>query len=236
MKSSWTLVSTLTLALLASAVVPSLVAAEPNAVAYEVTENLRLGPLKRGQRIATAVLSGKVRSGTSVCPSWIVAQWGTDHCVLTATATDSISLKTGVGPVAGTFQVKVQDDNPVDGAEVVILHGTLRGRIDLSMALLGGMPLGTLEHGRWSARGVRGGPLEGVRAGGTLTGTFRLPFNMALPTPFGCHFDGDFSDCTGQEAFDLYLQDSGVPVPVALEEYSLGMPTVKLEITFEDRD
>src|SRR5262245_22560931 len=196
MKSQWSLVTALTLALLASLAVPDLVAAEhgeeqkarptpgPNAVLYEVTENLKLAPLQLGQRVATAVLSGTVAVGTSVCPTEIAVAWRVPYCVLTARATDNINIKTGKGPVHGTFRVLIQGDNPVDGPELVVLEGRLHGQIDLSPALSGLAPLGTLEKGHWSARGVDGGPLDGLRASGTLDGTFRLPF--VIGSPPGC--------------------------------------------------
>ena len=243
MKSTWAVVGALALAVLAPAVLPGLAAAEPNAVLYEVTENLKLRPLMQDRRVATASLSGTVAAGTSICPAVIAAAWGKSYCVVSATATNKTSLVTGSGHIEGSFQVLVDGDNPVDGPELVVLSGTFRGKGDLSLAVFGPdgepksgdeVPLGFLV-GHWSARGVRGGPLDGIKAHGTLTGTFRLPFEMELPTPIGCHFDGDPSDCTGKDTFTLYLQDNGLPVPVRREEYSLGLPTVKLEITFVDR-
>lgn len=247
MKSTWTLVGTLALAVLAPAALPVLAAAESNAVLYEVTENLKLRPLLSGRRLATATLSGTVAAGTAVCPAGLG-----NYCVLTATAADNLDVSTGKGPVTGKFRVLAQDTNPVDGAEVVILEGTLAGQISLAAAILGGdgipntgdeMALGTLT-GHWSAVGVRGGPLQGVRAGGTLTGTFRLPFELTLPDPFGCHVVNPLT-CTGMAPFALYLDPSGIPitpdpagprvVQVAPNEHSLGVPTVKLEITFVDR-
>lgn len=231
MKSNWSLVGALTL--LASAFLPGLAAAESNAVLYEVTENLKLKSLQSGRRMATAILSGTVEAGNSVCPATVGV-----YCVLTATAADNLDISTGKGPVTGKFRVHVQDTNPVDGAELVILEGTLTGRMSLAPALFGPdgipgtgdeLPLGTL-NGLWSARGARGGPLQGVRAGGTLTGTFRLPF---VGFPQVCQMFGNPPDCP------LYLHptDTGlVPVPLAWNEFSLGVPTVKLEITFEDKD
>jgi hypothetical protein len=248
MKSTWALVGALALAGLAPAVLPGFAAAESNAVLYEVTENLKLRPLLSGRRLATATLSGTVAAGTSVCPAGL----GADYCVLTAMATDNLDVSTGQGPVTGRFRVHVQDTNPVDGAELVVLEGTLAGKIILAAAVLGGdgipntgdeMPVGTLT-GHWSAVGVRGGPLQGLRGGGTLTGTFRLPFQLTLPTPFGCHVVNPIT-CTGMAPFAVYLDPSGIPltpdpagprvVQVAPNEHSLGVPTVKLEITFMDR-
>jgi hypothetical protein len=244
MKSKWTLVGMLTLALLASAVLPGLATAEPNAVLYEVTENLKLAPLAKDHRNATAALSGTVAAGTTICPAVVAAAYGKSYCVVTATASNNTSLVTGSGQIEGSFQVLLDGDNATDGPELVVLRGTFRGKGDLRMAVLGPdgipmskdeVPLGFLT-GRWSARGVRGGPLDGIQGHGPLTGTFRLPFEMVLPAPFGCHFDGDPSDCTGTQSFSLYLQDNGLPTPVRPEEHSLGVPTVKLEITFEDKD
>lgn len=253
MKSQWSLVTALTLALLASLGVPDLVAAEhrkdqgedqgedqreerrgkqkadPNAVLYEVTESLSLAPLQLGQRVASAVLSGTVAAGTSVCPAEIAAAWSVKYCVLTAKATDNINIKTGKGPVEGRFRVLIQGDNPVDAPELVIIEGKLQGQIDLSPALLGKAPLGTLEKGRWRARGVIGGPVEGLDVEGTLTGTFRLPFVVGFPE--GCETNGSCLSFSKP----LYLTDRG-PVKVAPNEYSLGVPTVKLEITFRDKD
>jgi len=194
--------------------------------------------LQLGQRVATAVLSGTVAVGTSVCPPEIALAWNVKYCVLTAIATDNINIKTGKGPVEGTFRVLIQADNPVDGPELVVLEGRLHGQIDLSPALLGKdgipqtgdeVPLGTLENGRWSASGVAAGPLDGLSVDGTLTGTFRLPFVVGIPK--GCE---KTATCQGFSK-PLYLTATG-PVEVAWNERSLGVPTVKLEITFRDKD
>lgn len=201
---------------------------DANAVVYEVTENLKLRPLQHNRRVATAALVGTVNAGTPICPEALVGPGGV--CVLTAVASDNISLATGKGPVNGTFSVVVQDVNPVDGAELVILRGTLHGKIDLSAAVLGGVPLGMIE-GKWNARGVNGGPLAGVRAKGSFEGTFRLPFVYGVPD--GCLADGDPSDCAFVSG-PSYLGDvSPVPVDVVFNELSLAVPTVRLEIKFE---
>jgi len=200
---------------------------DANAVAYEVTENLKLRPLQGDRRIATAALVGTVNAGTAICPEALVGVGGV--CVLTAMASDNINLANGKGPVTGTFSVVIQDVNPVDGAELVILRGTLHGKIDLSPAVLGGMPLGTIQ-GKWNAKGVNGGPLAGVRAHGTFEGTFRLPFIFGVPA--GCLDDGDPSDC-GFVSNSSYLGAGGFPVDVQFNELSLAVPTVRLELKFE---
>lgn len=200
---------------LALALLPGVGAAqEPdvNATLYEVTETMkvRLHPAG-GRRVATAALMGWVSAGTPLCPAELAG--GAARCTVIAFATDNINLATGRGPVRGSFAVVVQGDNPVDAPELVVIRGEISGTIDLS-PLLGTppSPLGFVT-GRWSAHGVGGTPLAGFRGHGRLSGTFRLPFVINGSVP-------------------LYLTDGG-PVPVAPEEYSLGLPTVKLELRLE---
>jgi hypothetical protein len=200
------------LLLLAGVLAPWPALAAENAVLYEVTETMKLKGHHTQRRVATAALVGWIdASPTSpLCPSSLA-----DQCAITALASDNINLNTGKGPVNGEFAVVIQGDNPVDGAELVILKGTLDGKIDLSPAVLGGTPLGTLT-GRWTARGVQGGPLQGVRAKGTLTGLFQLPFTID-PTEQAYYLD------------PVTLTPQPVLVP---DELSLGIPTVRLSISF----
>lgn len=212
---------------------PGLAAAQ-NAVLYEVTETMNItGSPAYGVRSATATLMGVVDAGTSICP----AALGVRQCSIVARATDSLDLGSGKGPVVGQFAVVVQGDNFVDGPELVLVRGRLRGTIDLSPAVNYVAPIGTLS-GKWWARGQRGTPLEGLRVSGTLSGTFRLPFVFGLPQ--GCLDDGDPSDCV-YVSKPSYWTDQG---PVELieskwgetysGEYSLGVPTVRLELTFTE--
>lgn len=198
--------------------------ADANALLYEVTESLKLKPLASGQRIATAALAGTVNLGTSICPSWLAYYLGITVCNLNATGSDKVDLATAKGPFEGTFEVVINtaETNPVDGPELVILRGTFHGRIDFSPALFGPdgipntgdeLPIGFLKNGRWEAKGVEGGPLAGIRARGTLTGTFRQP--------------------VGTVANAFYFTDIGF-VPVDPNERSLGWPTVRMEIKFVD--
>lgn len=200
---------------MALAVAPVLAAAA-DATLYEVTENMKLKGGKVVHRVATAALMGAVDAGNSLCPGWLAVA----KCAITATASNNVSLATGKGPVEGTFAVVVQDNNQTDGPEFVILRGRLSGNIDLSQAILFaatngeyGAPIGFLD-GQWSAKGEKGGPLKGVKAHGTLTGTFRLPFEYP---PYGA----------------VYWGGAGL-VPVQAEELSLGVPTVRLEVSFAE--
>lgn len=207
---------------------PAIAVADPNAVLYEVTETMRVRSGKMISRLAMAALSGTVDAGTSLCPGELAYALGVTKCTINAVAHDNVDLATGRGPITGTFAVVAQDLNTIDGPEVVIVRGTVGGRIDLSPALLGpdGMPksgdeapLGGLV-GTWSATGVPGGPMQGFSGRGTLTGTFRLPFVIPWdPT-----------------RTPRYLMNplTGYVVPVRDDERALGYPTVRLEITFVD--
>jgi hypothetical protein len=196
-------------------------AAGQNAVVYEVTEQMKIKK-RDPARVATAALMGSVNPGPSLCPEWLVAALQLTRCAIAVTASDSISLATGQGPVHGKFSILIPGDNPVDGPELVIAEGSLRGTIDLSPALIGSngilIPLGTIAA-EWSARGRRGGPLEGLRAEGKLTGTFRLPF--LDPVLGAAYMLNPFT-----------FPAPGSAVAVASDELSLGVPTVRLELDF----
>lgn len=194
-----------------------------DAVLYEVTETMTLNKGGQVRREATAALTGFVRAGTEICPEPLATALGTTACTVTAIASDAIDTRTGTGPVSARFSVVVQDDNPVDAAEFEIVKGELNGVIDLSPAVVGlgptaqRIPLGFIT-GTWKAEGIAGGPLAGLLiVGRRFSGVFRLPF--ATPPTFT----------------PMYLLDptTGAVEPVAQDEHAIGMPTVRLEITFE---
>jgi hypothetical protein len=62
----------------------------------------------------------------------------------------------------------------------------------------------------------------------SVEGVFRLPFIYTSPET--CLEDGDPSDCAFVSN-PAYLVN-GAPVDLGAAEYSLGVPTVKLELTF----
>jgi hypothetical protein len=204
-----------------SVVATAEIASGQSAVLYEVTEQMKV---KRHDsvRAATASLMGSISAGSSLCPDWLVAALRVGRCSISATASDTLNLGTGQGPVSATFSVLIPGDNPVDGPELVIAEGTLRGMIDLSPAVIGWngvkVPLGTIT-GEWSVRGTRGGPLEGLRTEGTLTGTFRLPF--ADPWLGAAYMLNPYA-----------YPAEGAAVAIAKEELSLGVPAVRLELGF----
>jgi hypothetical protein len=205
-----------------------------NATLYEVTETMKV----RGRgaenkvRAATATLAGSIAAGTSLCPTELTMALGLERCGVVAQASDSLSLATGKGPVRGSFAVIIPGDNPVDGHEYVIARGSLHGVIDLASALLEGMPMGGLK-GTWSARGEAGGPLHGLTVRGHVSGLFRLPFVYGLPQ--GCLDDSDPTDCWYVSKASYLFGDLPhvYPKDVQPNEHSLGVPTVRLDLTFE---
>ncbi len=173
-----------------------------DATLYELTENMKLVGGKILHRKATSELMGTANAGTPLCP----LPTGYPPCTINATGSDNISLATGLGNFGGTFTVVFQDGVSVDSPEYVVAKGKFSGKMDFSPAILAGVPLGTV---------VGKMVLDG--GGGTVpfTGTFRLPFVYGGSPP-------------------LYLIDPlafGV-VPVAANEYALGYPTVRFEISF----
>lgn len=209
------------------------VAAAQNATLYEVTETMKLrgrGPEYR-TRTATAALAGTIEAGTALCPAELAAALGLDKCGVVAIAWDNLSLADGKGPVKGSFSVVVQGDNKVDGYEWAIARGSLHGQIDLSAALIDGMPLGTLR-GEWVAEGARGGPLAGRRLRGLVSGVFRLPFIYGVPD--GCLDTGEPIGClmVSPPSYLVGEYPNVYPEAVQPNEQSLGVPTVRLDLNF----
>ena len=201
-------------------------AGSPDAVLYEVTEDMYLkdasgnfvsGVATAARRSAVAQLSGWAKIGTPLCPAYVrLIVPKAKRCTVNATGADDLSLATGTGTLGGTYAVVVQGDNNVDAPEFVILTGTFSGKADLSLSLSGQAPLGVITDGV----GTIDGYSEAIFK---FTGTFRLPFAL---------------DEVGQrrqprrESNAYYLNDHGRAVEVKNEERSLGMPTVRLEIDF----
>src|SRR6185436_15527751 len=112
-------------------------AAGPDAVLYELTEDMRL---TKTHRQATSALGGFANPNTPLCPQSLVSVDGV--CVVNATGSNNIKLPTGRGPVQGDFRIVTQDVNPIDIEEEVQRRGTFEGQMDLSQ--VGTTFLGTM--------------------------------------------------------------------------------------------
>jgi hypothetical protein len=201
-------------------------AAGPDAVLYEVTEDMYLkdasgkfvsSPAQGGRRSAVAQLSGWAKVGTPLCP-WSVLALSpkAKKCTVNATGADDLSLDTGQGTLAGSFSVVVQGDNDVDAPEFVVLTGTFSGDADLSLSMSRQAPLGFITNGVAKIDGRPGAAFK-------FTGTFRLPFSVdEVGRHHRAHRDADA----------YYMTDSGQLKTVKDHERSLGVPTVRLEIEF----
>src|SRR5436309_7559900 len=63
-----------------------------------------------------------------------------------ATGTDTVSTVTGLGPVSGTFDVVINapSNSSVHVPDLPVISGTFSGNVDLSLAVLHRVPLGTI--------------------------------------------------------------------------------------------
>ena len=192
--------------------------AAADAVIYEVTENMYLldaagnvvGPQGAMRRKADASLYGWARVGNPLCPLEIlVTNPRANTCSVSAAGTDDIALNTFIGGVSGTFAVVLQDDNTVDAAEFVVMNGAFKADMDLSKR-----PLGKIS-GTFTATGA-GAPTP-------FCGIFRLPFSVTAA--------GRVPPSRNVQAYYL-ADDFTTLIPVQRSELSLGMPTVRLELSF----
>jgi hypothetical protein len=253
MKTRWKYTTVAAAMLLGGTLATPSNAAAADATLYELTENMGLDNLQNPTvRTAMAALQGTARSGSALCPPALVGllrQLGLIHstlspakpCTVTAIGTDAIDLATGGGTLTGTFAVVVNADNQADGAELVVMEGDFAGNMQLLVDGNGSpLPLiaipcsGPSTCGTLTPKSVLGVPLAylgyyfpGLTAEmfppAAFGGIFRLPFVQA-------HGSGKQKARRNIDAF--YLTDDGKTVKVKRDEMSLGMPTVRVEITF----
>ena len=178
---------------------------------YEVTEAVKLTGKGGSFKSSTATLTGDIAAGTALCPTWVAQQLNMTTCMIVVRATGRADDATGIGPANGDFDIVVQDWNNADAPEIVVMKGTLSGTIDLSPAFTKQEPLGSIT-GKFIATGLANTVMANVRAAGTFTGRFRLPFR-----------DG------GRPS---YLMDDGSIIQAQPQEMSLGQAMVRLEVTF----
>ncbi len=221
------------LAALASAGMPA-VASAGGARLYEMTENMKVKPQRKGERRgvlsevlrrqAVSQLIGTADLGTPLCPTALVLSMNAaaKECNLNATGEDNISLATGLGNFNGKLTVTVQGDNNADSPELVVMKGSFKGKMDFSPAILNMIPLGTV---------IGKLHLDGVSGNVPFSGTFRLPFviegiNVTNGQP--CTPSATDPVCM-PVGDDLFWQLSGVPAPPLplqpMERYDLARMT-----------
>ena len=181
---------------------------------YEVSEAINLKSNGKGFKSSEATLSGRIKSGTPLCPSWVTTALGADSCWIMVHATGGADDTTGMGPIRGTMFVMAEFRNAADAPELKILSADFDGQLDLSPAFFQQIPRGTII-GKYSARGEKNSIMDGYKTQGSFQGVFRLPF------------------LNGQQA--SYLLDDGKIVPLEFGEYSVGRPTPRLELTFTSK-
>lgn len=216
--------------------------AAPQALLYEVTENLTQDLTAMTPRLSHWAAQGTAVANSPFCPKELISALrkmklvsGTPgSCTITAFGQDAIA-PTFTGTVAvPDFAVVINRDNVVDAPERVVMTGSITGNLvivpfgpagvtpDLNAkkATLGpSVPLILVQHGVFTPN-----PFFGVSlAPSCFTGTFRLPFQV---TSAGTRVE----PVRGGQAF--YLGDDGSLIRVRPEEFAFGFPMLRAEVTF----
>src|SRR6266446_6481008 len=202
---------------------------------YEISERVTFNPDPSAagviRRNATSPLQGFAELGTPLCPSeLLITVPRMQSCTVIATGTDSVSTVTGMGPVTGTFDVVINapGNSSVHVPDLPVISGTFAGTVDLSLAVLHHLPLGsiagsfTITQMADPATGMLGPLPQPVVL--PFTGTFRMPF--AIDT-HARHVRSDRRHAAFYLADDLRTLSLVRPT-----ELSVGFPTVRLEVTF----
>jgi hypothetical protein len=202
---------------------------------YEISERVTFDPDPSSpgviRRNAISPLQGFAEVGTPLCPSeLLISVPRIRSCTVIATGTDSVSTVSGVGPVSGTFDVVINapGNSSVHVPDLPVISGTFSGQVDLSLAVLHHVPLGsiagtfTITQTADPATGMLGPLPQPVVL--PFKGTFRMPF--AIDT-HARHVKSDRKHAAFYLADDLRTLSLVRPT-----ELSVGFPTVRLEVTF----
>jgi hypothetical protein len=204
-----------------------------DAVLYEVWENV-FPPTPAGMIDRVAAIAGSAKIDTPVCAVVKFLNPAATSCAVTAVGTNHIQLgpdaQGNLVPVSitaeGDFKVVIEADNPFDSPEGVATTGRFAGTV-FPLPLPPGTRNGVKKHLTVSP------PLLGIV--GTFTvdlpwGQVVVPFSGTFRLPFGLNEHGEWEKPRrGHGAF--YLSDSGRLIRVRSDEFSLGFPTVRLEVT-----
>ena len=197
---------------------------------YEISERVTFDPDDAGVILRNAIspLLGFAELGTPLCPTMLQASFPQmKRCTVIAIGSDNVSTVTGRGPVVGRFDVVINapGNSSVHVPDLPVISGTFSGEIDLSLAVLLRVPLGSItgtfsiptldQHGQAALAEV------------PFSGTFRLPFGV---DDLGRIVKQDDDD-DRRGAFYL-ADDLRTLIRVRPNERSIGFPTVRLEVRF----
>src|SRR5215813_12619204 len=199
---------------------------------YEISERVTFDQTEGVVfRNATSPLQGFAALGTPLCPSTLlISVPRIESCTVIATGTDSVSTVTGTGPVSGTFDVVVNapGNSSVHVPDLPVISGTFTGNVDLSLAVLNHIPLGSIA-GTFTIAKVAD-PTTGMLV--DLPQPVVLPFKGTFRMPFKLGAHGRFERSQPGQAAS-YLHDNLRNVmPVRAFERSTGFPNVRLEVSF----
>ena len=202
---------------------------------YEISERVTFDPDPSSagviRRNATSPLQGFAEVGTPLCPSsLLISVPRLASCTVIAIGTDRVSTVTGAGPVSGTFDVVVNapGNSSVHVPDLPVLSGTFTGSVDLSLAVLHRVPLGSIV-GSFTISQIAD-PATGVLV--PLPQPAILPFKGTFRMPFAMDTHARLMRSDRAWAAFYLGDDLRSVIPVRLTELSIGFPTVRLEVSF----
>jgi hypothetical protein len=118
---------------------------------YEVSEAIDLRSNGKGFKSSEATLSGTIKAGTPLCPSWVATQLGTDSCWMIVHASGGATTRRAWDRTRHDLRARRVQEH-ADAPELRILSADFDGQLDLSPAFFQQLPRGTIT-GKYSARG-----------------------------------------------------------------------------------
>ncbi len=199
---------------------------------YEISERVTFDQAEGViHRNATAPLQGFAALGTPLCPAeLLISVPRIVSCTVIAAGTDSVSTVSGRGPVSGTFDVVINapGNSSVHVPDLPVISGTFSGAVDLSLAVLHHIPLGSIA-GTFTITQTAD-PATGLMA--ALPQPVVLPFKGTFRMPFRLGAHGRFERSERNQGAFYLADDFRTLVPVGAFERSTGFPDVRLEVRF----
>ena len=202
---------------------------------YEISERVTFDPDPSSagviRRNATSPLQGFAEVGTPLCPAdLLISLPRMKSCTVIATGKDTVSTATGLGPVSGTFDVVINapGNSSVHVPDLPVISGTFSGDVDLSLAVLHHVPLGSIM-GSFTITQLAD-PATGML--GPLSQPVVLPFKGTFRMPFAIDTDGRPARRDRKSAAFYLADDLRTLILVRPTERSIGFPTVRLEVSF----